>query len=150
MSTRRRSAWLPVVVLLVLALPSCEDAAKKKRAATAPPMRATAPTLTAAKTQAPEKKPAPPKIQEKLQPKPDAIDALVAAVEKEYQTGQENYNAGHLEAAKQNFDHAFNMLLSGSTDVHSDERLEHEFDKIVEGTNGLEMIALKAGDGFTE
>src|SRR5207248_1064030 len=37
-----------------------------------------------------------------------------------------------------------------STDVHSDERLEHEFDKIVEGTNGLEMIALKAGDGFTE
>src|SRR5438067_4060124 len=150
MSTRRRSAWLPVVALLVLALPSCEDAAKKKRAATAPPMRATAPTLTAARAQAPEQKPAPPKSQEKLQPKADAVDSMVSAVEKEYQAGQENYNAGHLEAAKQNFDHAFNMLLSGSTDVHSDDRLEHEFDKIVEGTNGLEMIALKAGDGFTE
>ena len=136
MSTPRRSAWLPVIALLVLSFLSCEEAAKKQRAATAPPMRATAPTLTAASTKAPEKKPAPPKIQEKLQPKADAVDTLVAAVEKEYQAGQENYNAGHLEAAKQNFDHAFNMLLSGSTDVHSDDRLEHEFDKIVEGTNG--------------
>src|SRR5437762_3505829 len=145
MSTPRRSAWLPVIALLVLSFLSCEDAAKKRRAATAPPMRAAAPTLTPAKTQPPERKPAPPKLQEKLQPKADAVDSLVAAVEKEYQAGQENYNAGHLEAAKQNFDHAFNMLLSGSTDVHSDDRLEHEFDKIVEGTNGLEMIALKAG-----
>src|SRR5919205_2979156 len=100
MSTRL-SAWLPVVALSVLVLASCEDAAKKQRAATAPPLRATAPTLIAANTKPAEKKPEPPKIEEKLQPKADAVDALVAAVDKEYRAGQENYNAGHLEAAKQ-------------------------------------------------
>ena len=34
--------------------------------------------------------------------------------------------------------------------MHSDERLESEFDKIVESVHELELQALKAGDGFTE
>src|SRR5215468_6917441 len=37
-----------------------------------------------------------------------AVAELMAQVEKEYQAGQANYRAGHLEAAKQNFDNAFN------------------------------------------
>ena len=64
--------------------------------------------------------------------------------------GQANYAAGHLEAAKANFDQAFNLLLSSNLDVHSDERLEDEFDKIVEAVHDLELAALKQGDGFSE
>jgi membrane-bound lytic murein transglycosylase D len=75
---------------------------------------------------------------------------LIARVEKEYQTGQDNYKAGHLEAAKQNFDHAFDLLLSGPVDVRADDRLQKEFDRLLDGVNGLEMAALEQGDGFTE
>jgi membrane-bound lytic murein transglycosylase D len=55
-----------------------------------------------------------------------------------------------MEAAKDNFDAAFNLLLRGPIGVQSDEKLQAEFDKIVEATHQLEMQALKAGDGFTE
>ena len=35
-------------------------------------------------------------------------------------------------------------------DVRSDERLEKEFDRVLDGVNGLELQALQEGDGFTE
>ena len=75
---------------------------------------------------------------------------LIARVEKEYSAGQANYAAGHMEAAKQNFDNAFNMLVAGPIDLKSDERLEREFEKLLDGVNGLELAALQEGDGFTE
>jgi membrane-bound lytic murein transglycosylase D len=81
---------------------------------------------------------------------PDPVADLIAQVEKEYLRGQDNYRNGHLEAAKQDFDRAFNLLLGSNLDVRSDERLEHEFDRILEGINGYELEALQAGDGFAE
>ena len=75
---------------------------------------------------------------------------LIASVEREYKIGQDNYHAGHLEAAKENFDRAFNLLLESSLDVRSDERLQQEFDRVLDGVNGLELQALQEGDGFTQ
>jgi membrane-bound lytic murein transglycosylase D len=83
-------------------------------------------------------------------PKIDPVETTIAAVEKEYQAGQVNYTAGHLEAAKDNFDRAFDMLLMGPAEVKSEDRLQQEFDKIVEGIHQLELLALREGDGFTE
>ena len=71
-------------------------------------------------------------------------------MEKEYKLGEENYKAGHLEAAKENFDRGFNLLLSSSLDVRTDERLQQEFDRILDGVNGLELQALQEGDGFAQ
>ena len=48
-----------------------------------------------------------------------------------------NHQAGKNEDAKQNFDNALNALLSSNLDVRSDERLEKEFDRIVDGVNEL-------------
>lgn len=84
------------------------------------------------------------------QPLPDLVPELITRVEKEYQAGEDNYKAGHLEAAKENFDRAFNLLLEGSFDVRSDDRLQKEFDKIVDGVNALELQALQEGDGFSQ
>src|SRR6266851_4312049 len=86
----------------------------------------------------------------KLGAQSDAVADLIAQVEKEYEAGQDNYQAGHPEAAKQNFDRAFNLLLGSNLDIHSDERLQHEFDRILEGVNGPELMALQEGDGFAE
>ena len=84
----------------------------------------------------------------------DPVADLIARVEKEYQAGQDNYRAGHLEAAKQNFDSAFNQLLGSGFDLRSDtngdDRLQRELDRILEGINGLELAALQQGDGFAE
>ena len=80
----------------------------------------------------------------------DPIEAIIAQAEKQYQAGRADYAAGHLEAAKEKFNRAFDLMLSGPVSVKSDDRLQQEFDKIVEGTHQLELEALQAGDGFTE
>ena len=90
------------------------------------------------------------KAEQTPSPKLDPAEALVAEAEKQYAAGQANYKAGHLEAAKSNFDEAFNTLLSSNLDLRKDERLEREFDKIVEAVHELEMAALRQGDGFSE
>lgn len=135
---------VPILGTAVL-LTSC-GSKEQNRAAVAPPMRAQAPTAMPGKTvPVPEKK-----IQEKVVLKTDPVESLIARAEREYEAGRANYNAGHLEAAKENFDRAFNILLQGPPEVRSNDRLEQEFDKIVEGTHNLELLALKEGDGFSE
>ncbi len=122
-----------------------------KPAAAAIPAQAKAPEITAAPVAAKTAEPKP-KVQSQANPnpKPDPAEALIAQAEKQYAAGEANYRADHLDAAKQNFDQAFNTLLSSDLDLHADERLEREFDKIVEAVHELEMAALKQGDGFTE
>lgn len=142
MRMRKSQSWLPISLLAVLAV-SC-GRGEKQRAAVAPPMRASAPTIGQ-----PEPAP-PPQIQEKVPPRVDPVEELLAKVEAEYQLGQANYAAGHLDGAKANFDRAVDLLLRGPIEVRSDERLQQEFDKVIEGIHNLEMTALKEGDGFTE
>ena len=111
------------------------------------PPHATAPVATESAPPAPDPAPKPPDV---TVPKPDPTEALISQAEKEYAAGQANYKAGHLEAAKANFDNAFNILLSSDLDLRHDERLEREFDKLVEAVHELELAALKQGDGFSE
>jgi membrane-bound lytic murein transglycosylase D len=123
-----------------------------------PPPEAQAPALMAASSppdphqQKPDARAAAPQSNPQV---PQALEVdpvadLIARVEKEYQSGQDNYRAGHLEAAKQNFDSAFNQLLGSGFDLRSDDRLEPELDRILDGINGLELAALQQGDGFAE
>jgi membrane-bound lytic murein transglycosylase D len=67
----------------------------------------------------------------------DPVADLIAHVEREYQAGLGNFEAGKIEDAKQNFDRAVNALLESNLDIRSDDRLQKEFDRIVEGVNKL-------------
>ena len=120
-------------------------------AASRPPAHQQKPTATAAEPQS--------KLQVPHALEVDPVGDLIARVEKEYQSGQDNYRAGHLEAAKQNFDSAFNQLLGSGFDLSSDlqssdhpseDRLQRELDRILDGINSLELAALQQGDGFAE
>src|SRR5262249_36578916 len=118
--------------------------------------QAVAPTITAHPPQ-PAAVPAigPVPVKQQVQtvperPMTDPVSDLITAAEKAYQSGQANYKAGHLAAAKQDFNHAVDILLQGPVDIRSDSRLQLEFDKITDEINKLEMAAFKAGDGFTE
>jgi len=143
MRFRKLHLLAPMVASLALATISCETAEKKKATAN-PPAQALAPAPS------PPSQPAAPKIEEAPKPLSDAVDSLVARVEQTLRSGQDNYAAGHLEAARTDFDKAVDLLLEGPLDIRSDERLQAEFDKVIEGVYTLEMSAMTAGDGFTE
>ncbi len=141
---------IPVAVLLLLSiLTGCETDEAKKPAPL--PAQATAPSIGSTTTQKAASAQEP-QIQEDSKPKPssDPAATLIAQAEKQYAAGQANYQAGHLEAAKANFDQAFNTLLSSDLDIRNNEQLQREFDKVVEAVHELEMTALKQGDGFQE
>jgi membrane-bound lytic murein transglycosylase D len=67
----------------------------------------------------------------------DPVADLIARVDKEYQTGVANYQAGNKDLAKQNFDNAMNAMLGSSLDIRTDARLEKEFDRVVQGVDAL-------------
>jgi membrane-bound lytic murein transglycosylase D len=139
---------LPALLLSSLLLISCGP--EQNPASTLPSPDATAPTPSSPPPSASAPKPAPKYAAAPQQPALETVEQLIARAEAEYARGRSNYDAGHMEAAKDNFDTAFNLLLRGPIGVQNDERLQREFDKIVEATHELELQALKAGDGFTE
>jgi membrane-bound lytic murein transglycosylase D len=72
-------------------------------------------------------------------PASDPVGDLITKVETDFQAGLDAYQAGQTDAAKQDFDRAFNALLESNLDIRSDNRLEKEFDRIVEGVNHLDL-----------
>src|ERR1700719_940702 len=78
--------------------------------------------------------------------KPDPVAELIARVEKEYQTGLDQYNAGEKDGAKEHFDRAFNMLLGSPAGVRSDPRFQPEFDRVLDNVNKLETAAVQQSD----
>jgi membrane-bound lytic murein transglycosylase D len=79
--------------------------------------------------------------------KPDPVDGLVANVEKEFQSGQDNFKAGNVEEARQHFNFALDLLVAQSSGIPSDPRLDHEFSRVLAGLNDFEQEqALKQTD----
>ncbi|MBV9670007.1 MAG: transglycosylase SLT domain-containing protein, partial [Acidobacteriales bacterium] len=148
---RNRLLFLTAALLLA----GCGEQNPKNSAnKTLPAPQATAPTLLAA-TPTPAPATTPPPAQKSAtapstKSNDAAVSALLAKVEREYQAGEANYHAGHLAAAKDNFDRAVDLMLTSSISPKSDPRLNEEFEKVVEHVNQLEMAALQQGDGFTE
>jgi membrane-bound lytic murein transglycosylase D len=157
---------IAMLAVLALSVSSCRTAQKPAAlvpAKTAPALKST--TAAAAAPAPPQTKPAPPPSSAPSQPqvqspaqsqapveaKPEApsqapasdlVGELVARVEKDYQAGLDAYQAGQTDAAKQDFDNAFNALLESNLDIRSDDRLQKEFDRIVEGVNHLDLGSL--------
>ena len=76
------------------------------------------------------------------------IQVLIEQVEQAYANGQAAYRKGNLPAAKAEFDRAVDLMLSSGIDIKANQPLEDEFDHIVDAVNGVEMDALKEGNGF--
>jgi len=138
---------LPIGGTGILLLTSCDTREAKKTTVPAP--QALAPTIQQP-VATPVTLPPQTQVQTPAPPKPDPVAGLIAEAEKAYQSGLADYKAGHLDAAKQDFNRAVDVLMQGPVDVKSDDRLQQEFDKITEEIHKLEMQAFKAGDGFTE
>ncbi|HEX4311638.1 MAG TPA: transglycosylase SLT domain-containing protein [Acidobacteriaceae bacterium] len=70
---------------------------------------------------------------------------LIDSVEAAYHAGLNDYQQGHVESARANFDYAVDLLLKCKCDLKSDDALSEEFDHIVDAVNTLEIDALSKG-----
>jgi membrane-bound lytic murein transglycosylase D len=147
----QRPKITPGMVLLVLAaaplvLTGCVPQAGVASSPAKPP-QATAPALKPAQ-------PAAPSASAKAAATPAApaarpqVQALIDAVEVSYQSGVTHYHAGKLQAAKSDFDHAVDLMLTSTFDLRNEPQLRDEFDHVIDAVNTLELEALKQGNGF--
>jgi membrane-bound lytic murein transglycosylase D len=74
---------------------------------------------------------------------------LINHAEQLYRSGVDNYTAGHLDAARADFDAAVDAMLMSGMDLKGDPQLSDEFDHLLSAVNSLEMAALKQGNGFS-
>src|SRR5438552_9321621 len=152
-------ALLAILAELLLGL-ACQSAKKPSAAAPSvqrtppPPVQAPASTKpSTSQTKAAENKPEPqtksagPKslpAESKKTAAADPVADLIAKVEEQYQAGQQQYANGHNDLAKQRFTQAFDLLQGSPVNVRTDQRFQHEMDRVLEGMNNLELTALQA------
>jgi len=150
MGIKKLKRLTALLVALLLAGTACHS---DQRQGKLPAPQAKAPALTAAVPAAPapashevsDPKPAAPEpTQTAPQPKADPVPDLIANAEKEYQAGEGKFKAGDLEAAKRSFDHAVDLLLQSPAEIRSDERVQHELERVLEDVNRPEMAALQS------
>ena len=111
-----------------------------------PPASAAAHQTQTPPTQAPANpQPASPQISTAEQKR---VHDLIEQVEAAYARGDADYKKGQLPEAKAEFDRAVDLMLSSGIDIRANQQLSDEFDRIVDQVNGLEMDALKQGNGF--
>ena len=166
MTARRQISFGTIFLSGVLGLTGgCEDAAKKPVAHT--PVAGS--TITAIKPgSAPSLAPKVASAQASLElpplpvaPKrralvllpptlPGTRSDLVARVEQKFASGEQNYKAGHLEAARKDFDDAVDAMLESGYDLNGDPKLSELFHRVVDTVYADELQAFRAGDGFQE
>jgi membrane-bound lytic murein transglycosylase D len=144
--------WL---LAMILAAPACHQSRPQGNI---PAPQANAPALaTVQAPPAPQAKPAVPALppapaQEAhgaLPPKTDPVEDLIASAEKEYLAGENNFKTGQLEAAKRNFDRAVDLLVQPA-EIRSDERVQHELERILEAVNRPELSGLQSDAASSE
>ena len=84
------------------------------------------------------------------QPVEDPVLTLIARSEEHFTTGQKELELGHVEAARQEFDLAVNVLLESSYGGRTEPRIREHFDRLIDRISAYEVKALAEGDGFTE
>jgi membrane-bound lytic murein transglycosylase D len=81
---------------------------------------------------------------------PDGRTLLVARVQEKFASGEQNFKAGHLDAARRDFNDAVDWMLESGYDPNGDPRLSELFRHVVDSVYTYELQAFRAGDGFQE
>ena len=155
MKIKRSYLQIATSMALLLAGLGCQTAKKPVSAlpafqASPPPIQASAPARTSpAPTTAKPTAPVRSVIQQ-AEPKPDPVVEVIGKAETEYQAGLDQYNAGQKDQAKVHFDRTFNLLMASPSDVRSDLRFQHEFDRVLESINKLESAAVQQSETAPE
>jgi membrane-bound lytic murein transglycosylase D len=136
----------------LLAFTGCEDATRKRLQAHIPaPAPVRAPASAAPEVGAlPLRNLVSQPLLALQAPLPGGIDFLIEKVKEKFSSGEANYQAGHLEAARRDFDDAVDWMLESGYDPNSDARLSELFHQVTDTIYTYELQAFRAGDGFSE
>src|SRR5262249_56849902 len=68
----------------------------------------------------------------------------------QFEAGEREFKAGHLEQARHDFDRAVEVLLGSPYGARTDARMREHFDRLIDRINAYEVTTLAQGDGFAE
>ena len=143
MRAKLRRPQFASCLLPALLLAGCTPSGQKTAPAAVSPQATAPPVHEAAAPEPPAAAaPAPTTLEQQR------VRVLIQQVEEAYARGETDYRRGMLAEAKNEFDRAVDLMLSSGIDIKSNTQLQDEFDRIVDEVNGLEMEALKQGNGF--
>src|SRR5499427_8589548 len=125
-------------VALLPAVAACSSSLKTQ----GPQVRPTPPAAATPSVQTPPPAPA--------VPIEDPVLTLIASSDRAFRAGQRELEQGHVEAAKQEFNRAIDVLLESPYGARTEPRIREHFDRLVDRISAYEVRALAAGDGFTE
>src|SRR5712692_6704018 len=80
----------------------------------------------------------------------DPVLALIATADRHFKAGQKELEQGHVEAAKQEFNRAVDVLLESPYGARTEPRIREHFDRLVDRISTYEVRLLLNGDGSTE
>src|SRR6266481_4467000 len=145
--------YVTIFAALMFAAGGCEDAAKHGVQAHAPalsPANAAHAQVSANVGELPPRKLSPQWLAGLAPRVPSPKEYLIAQVEAKFASGEQNYKAGHLEAARRDFDDAVDWLLASGYDPYTDPKLSEVFHRVIDTVYTYELQAFRAGDGFQE
>jgi membrane-bound lytic murein transglycosylase D len=157
MQSFRTSLLLAAVASLVAA--GCEDAARTSQHRNVAALHPEA--QVRGQAAAPVESPVPiaslPLWTRDRQPPPSLVpivlddkSQLIEKVQSRFTSGEQNFKAGHLEAARRDFDAAVDLMLESGYDLEKDSKLRDLFHRVVDTVYSDELQAFQAGDGFQE
>jgi membrane-bound lytic murein transglycosylase D len=141
------------ILFLAAGLLGCEDAGKKPVQARVPalaPANSTASQAPVELVLLPVQNPPHRYYVWLLPPVRSGRDYLIQKVEEKFSSGEQNFKAGHLEAARKDFDDAVDWMLESGYDPNGDPQLSELFHRVVDTVYAYELQAFRAGDGFSE
>jgi peptidoglycan lytic transglycosylase D len=80
----------------------------------------------------------------------DEVLTLIANSDEHFKAGEQALAQGHIEAAKQEFDRAIDMLLESPYGGRTEPRIREHYDRLVNRITAYEVKEIVEGDGVTE
>jgi len=149
----RRLLIAAYTVLLAAGIGGCEDAAKKPAQAHVPALTPAAgdpaqvPATLASLPVFDSSRPLPASL---LPPVLEGREYLIQKVQEKFGSGEQNFKAGHLEAARKDFDDAVDWMLESGYDPAADPVLSGLYHHVVDTVYAYELQAFRGGEGFSE
>jgi membrane-bound lytic murein transglycosylase D len=144
----KSTAWILLAAGVVFGLAGCDDSAKM-------PVQVRTPQIAVASPQVQAPPPPPINAERKVEtppavPAPDGPEQLAARSQAAFDAGEQDFKAGHLGKAREEFDQALDQLLASGLDLDADPRLSSLYHHIIDTVSLDELEAFRAGDGFSE
>ena len=144
---QKSGIWLFIAAGVIFGLAGCDDSAKK-------PVQVR-PSQIALQSQNQDLPSLPINAQHKFivplaMQSPDGAERLAVQSQAAFNAGEQDFQAGHLGKAREEFDEALDQLLASGFDLDANPRLSALYHHIIDTVSLDELEAYRAGDGFTE